>query len=211
MRLIKRFILNDIRDYELDNNVNLMDYFSDVLDLNNLIELIKIGNRTDEKSAIGILSRYLVNPDNNLKSAYIEVRDELLGKKPEEGNEDNLETKQYDSLTDIFNELCKRAIEEVNGITYSEFWSMSTKEMYQIVDGLNKRKIEQYNEDLTKMHTMACMINQAMWGKLDKNPPQIKEKQTTNINKNEKIFVEGIGYLTQDEYKVIKLLEQQNK
>lgn len=207
MKLVKRFYLKDIRNYEQENNTNILNYFDDVFDIHNLIELIKMGNSIDTIEAVKLLSKYLIKTENGLFGAYAEIRDTLLGKQVEQGNESNLQTIQFNSMTDLLNELCKQAISI--GLTYSEFWGMDTKEMYQVVDSINERKIEKENEDLAKMHTLACMIGAGVWGKLEKKPPQIREKQKSKENKESKIYVKGMGYFTQEEYKVIKLLQQQ--
>lgn len=197
MHLVRRFKLRDIREYEEGNNISLIDYFENIFNIDNLIELIKIGNRVEESEAIDILAKYLIDTGKGLSGAYTEIRDTLLGKPVEQGNEGNLQAVEFNSLTDLFNELCKQAMSI--GLTYSEFWSMDTKEMYQIVEGIQERKIDQYNEKMADMHNLALMIGAAAWGKLDKTPPQID-------NPNKTIWLEEFGEVTMEEYRTLQAL-----
>lgn len=197
MKLVNRFYIKDIREYEQENNVNIIKYFEDVFDIYNLIELIKLGNKTGTLEAVNLLYDYLKEGENDLETAYVEIRDTLLGKPVEQGNEGNLQAVEFNSLTDLFNELCKQAMSI--GLTYSEFWSMDTKEMYQVVEGIQERKIDQYNEKMVYMHNLALMIGAAAWGKLDKNPPQLD-------NPNKTIWLEEFGEVTMEEYRTLQAL-----
>ena len=197
MKLVNRFYIRDIREYEQENNVNIIKYFEDVFDIYNLIELIKLGNKTGTLEAVNLLYDYLKEGENDLETAYIEIRDTLLGKPVEQGDEGNLQAVEFNSLTDLFNELCKQAMSI--GLTYSEFWSMDTKEMYQVVEGIQERKIDQYNEKMADMHTMTCMIGAMLCGKLDKNPPQID-------NPNKTIWLEEFGEVSMEDYRTLQAL-----
>lgn len=197
MKLVNRFYIRDIREYEQENNVNIIKYFEDVFDIYNLIELIKLGNKTGTLEAVNLLYDYLKEGENDLETAYVEIRDTLLGKPVEQGGDGNLQAVEFNSLTDLFNELCKQAMSI--GLTYSEFWSMDTKEMYQVVEGIQERKIEQYNEKMIDEHRLALKIGAAVWGKLDKKPYQID-------NPNKTIWLEEFGEVTMEEYRTLQAL-----
>lgn len=208
MGLVNRFYLKDIREYEDSNNVNIIHFFDDTLNLTNLIELIKIGTHKNTEQACDILQVYLEDPNNNMESAYIEIRDVLLGKQVSEGDNKNLDAKEYNSLTDLFSELCSQMLSM--GISYSEFWGMNTKEMYKVADGLKDKQVIQFNEDIAKNHILAGMVGAAVWGKLGNKPPQIEVDSEDDIDDEvDSIYIEGLGEMTAEEYQTYKKLKRQ--
>lgn len=201
MKIIDRFYLKDIKEYERKNRVNLIKFFDDSFNLYNLIELIKLGNNVDDEHACMILEEYLGDEDKTIVDAYKEIRDALMGRQVNDNDVTNINTKEYESLTDIFHELCKQMLSF--GISYTEFWNMSTDEVYKVADGMKDKHIEQLNEDLAKGHLMAGMFGAAVWGKLDKEPPQLELESDTD---NSVIHTEEFGDLTPDEYNIVKSL-----
>ena len=59
------------------------------------------------------------------------------------------------------------------GLSYQEFWSMNTKEMYKVFNSIAVKIQNETNRELSNYHTLAAMVGGAVWGKLQKDPPRI--------------------------------------
>lgn len=185
--LVKRFNLREIKEYEEDTGTSILDLFNDVLGDNSLIELIKLGNKNcDDRRASDILDLYLES-GNNYSQAFLEIKECLLGKDIEEG-EGGIDAKDYSSLTDIYNDLCMQLMSI--GVSYGEFWNMTTKDMYRVFDSIKVKIQSDMQRQLNLNHTLAAMVGGAVWGKLDKEPPKVDFKDT---KKEEVVDIEGLG------------------
>lgn len=171
--LVKRFYLKDIKKYEEENNVNLMTFFEDIK-LSNVLELIKLGNGwcSDEEAA-NLLDRYLET--HSLRDALIEIKNCLLGKDMVDEESDGVSVSEYDSLTAIYNDICFNLMSL--GISYSEFWDMTTRDMYRAYESIQTKATNDLNRELFLYYTLAAMVGQAVWGKLQKQPPQVKNER----------------------------------
>lgn len=194
-KLVNRFYIKDLREYEREHDVNLISYFEDAFNLLNLIELIRLGNRCNEEKACELLDIYLEQLDTDMLTAYNIIRDELLGKPIVDTDECNLNTVDYEDLTSLLDVLCQQAISF--GLSRTEFLDMDTKEMYKIIDGFKHRKTEQLNEEIAKNHYLAGMVGAAVWGKLPKKPNLIEEEKKHYFNGEE---------ITLEQYKTMQAL-----
>lgn len=176
--VVRFFNLNDIKMYELTNNLSLLDMLN-TLTIKNLIEFIKLGNgKCSDEEAYNILDK-AIESGQGLVDIHEEIRDCLFGRALEE-NETGIEISKYKSATDIFMEIGMNLTSV--GMTFSEFWSMSTIEMHKMFKSIITRIKNDTDRELAIGHTMAAMIGQAVWGKLDKEPPKMNIEQYENID-----------------------------
>lgn len=59
------------------------------------------------------------------------------------------------------------------GLSYSEFWSMNTKEMYKVFDSLVIKMCNDTNTQLQNSYNLAALVGSAVWGKLPKKVPHV--------------------------------------
>lgn len=165
MQLTKEFLIGDIWDYEI-NGIDILVELSQ-LNLFIVIDLLMIGNKCDEAEAESIFNKYLETM--TLEQIIEELSFEVIGSKPNDNQDDNLEIKQLtfsDILWKFFNEL--QAVDK--NLSISEFRSMSTKNMYKYAEGVKERYINDMNKELEKMFMDKVMLGQSMSGKLKECP-----------------------------------------
>lgn len=173
--LIRRFYVKDIREYEDNNNKNILEIFNHV-NFSEIIDLISLGNgKCSEEEAGDLLDKYL--EDKDIVDAMIEIRECLIGKSDsnEVNSETDIDLKNYNSLTDLYNLYCMQLMSV--GFGYSEFWDLNTKDMYRVFNSIQIKRRNEINQSLNLAHTQAALIGQAVWGKLPREVPQIKSEQ----------------------------------
>jgi hypothetical protein len=175
--LIRNFNLIDIKKYEDNMGVNLLTYF-ETLSINNIIELIRLGNSNcNYDTASMILDNYLIN--NTLLDAMLEIKEKLIGvgdnNTTEIDEEDKIDITKFNSLTELYTHFCMQLMSV--GLGYSEFWAMNTKEMYSAFNSIIIKLQNETNRELSNYHTLAAMVGGAVWGKLQKEPPKVNIKQ----------------------------------
>lgn len=174
MPLVKKFYVKDIKEYEEENNESVLNFF-DGLSLYGLSRLVMLGNRgMKEIDAYNLIDDYLLRADVTLVDAFIEIKRVMFGSAIDNINEDKnaIKTEKYTCLSDIYSDFCMSLMSV--GINYSEFWSMSTKEMYKVLGVINTKLMNDTNKRLADSYHLAGMIGSAVWGKLPKDIPQIK-------------------------------------
>jgi hypothetical protein len=165
MQLAKEFLIGDIWDYEI-NNVNILEELGQ-LNLFMVIDLIEMGNKCDAEMAESLLNKYL--KEMTLEQIAEELTYEVIGNKPSENKEDNIENKWTtfsDVLWSFFNQL--QSLD--SNLSISEFRSMSTKSMYKYAEGVKERYINSMNLELEKIFVDKVMLGQSMSGKLKECP-----------------------------------------
>ena len=177
--LVRNFNLKDIKEYEDSTGANILSFF-DNISFSNLIELVKLGNgKCDDELAYEILDNYLKEDENTLLSGLLEIKEKLLGygdnNEIAENNEDTVDISKYNSLTDLYTHFNMQLMSV--GLSYSEFWSMNTKEMYSVFNSICVKMQNETNRELSNYHTLAAMIGGAVWGKLQKEPPKVNLTQ----------------------------------
>ena len=190
--LIRNFYLKDIRNYENNTGNNILEFFN-TLNLNNIIELISIGNNNcTHKVAGDILDNYLEIEGNTLLSALLEIKEQLIGVGDNDSNEvdekDKIDITSYNSLTDLYTQFSMQLLSV--GLSYSEFWSMTTKEMYMVFNSIAIKIQNETNSELNNYHTLAAMIGSAVWGKLQKEPPRIDIVKKVNEDNDSDVDTE---------------------
>lgn len=177
--LVRNFNLKDIKEYEDSTGANILNFFNDI-SFTNLIELVKLGNgKCDDELACKIVDDYLSIPDNTLLSGILEIKEKLLGygnnNEIDENSEDTVDISKYNSLTELYMHFNMQLMSV--GLSYSEFWSMNTKEMYSVFNSICVKMQNETNRELSNYHTLAAMIGGAVWGKLQKEPPKVNLTQ----------------------------------
>ena len=184
--MIKSFNIKYLKQYEYDNNVNILKIVNTV-NFYNAITLIKLNYNCSEEEAGGLLDTYLnTNNSNKLVDIFEQSGKQLFGfsdKQQDEYTEDNkIKLDIFSSLTELYSRFALDMME--NGIAYSEFWEMNTDEMFSLTDVLMIKAERELNKELTMQYTQAALMAKAMAGKLDKEPPRVdiaKDKITQEI------------------------------
>lgn len=171
--VVRFFNLNDIKMYEINNNVSLLDMLNE-LTINNLVEFIKLGNnKCSDEDAYRLLD-VATESGQGLVDIHAEIRDCLFGRAMEE-DETGVDISKFKSATDIFMDIGMNLTSV--GMSFNEFWSMTTIEMHKMFKSIITRIKNDTDRELAIGHTMAAMIGQAVWGKLDKEPPKMNISQ----------------------------------
>ena len=176
MNLVRKFYLKDIKEYEDETGNSILKFFNDIK-ISNLIELIKLGNNNCEDDiAYRILDYYLSIEGNTILTAILEIKEKLLGISETSDDElidnnDTIDITKFESLTDLYTHFSMQLMSV--GLSYSEFWSMNTSEMYSVFNSICIKMQNETNRELSNYHTLAAMIGGAVWGKLQKDAPRV--------------------------------------
>ena len=166
--LVTKYYLSDIRDYEDTTGNSVLGLFQEI-SVSNLITLVMLGNRSvTEKQASTLIDVYL--QEHSIIEAYEQVKEKLLGK-IDIDDENSINLKEYKSLTDIYTNMCMEIM--ALGVSYSEFWSMTTTDMYRVFDSIIIKIQNEINQQLAIGHRNAMMTGAAVWGKLEADPPSV--------------------------------------
>ena len=170
--LVHNFNLIDIKKYEDRTGNNILDFFKN-LRFCDLIDLVKLGNGgCDDDTACKLIDNYF-DTGASLVDAYMEIKSCLIGVGANENADDSstLYISNYKSLTDLYIYFCMQMLSV--GLSYSEFWSMNTKEMYKVFDSLNIKLCNDTNRSLQDSYNLAALVGSAVWGKLPKQVPHV--------------------------------------
>lgn len=212
--LINKCYLKDIREYEERTGKNILRLF-DKISISNMVTIIGIfnGNLSEDEIYIEI-DKYLEN--NSIIDLYDELRNELLGYKYQKSsNTDNNDNStdnseditSYKFLTDFYMKLCMQLM--ALGITYSEFWTFSTGEMYQVFYGIQQKMVLDYNTSMQIAYNQAALIGSAVWGKLPSSAPRIESNRQDDFDDDEMIDT-PMGQMTRGDYNLYMALEKQD-
>lgn len=189
--LVRNFNLMDIKRYEDETGNNILAFFNSIK-FEYILDLIRLGNgNCSIERAADILDNYLTNENKTLLDAILEIKDKLIGigdnETDETEEEDKIDITQYSSLTDLYINFSMQLMSV--GLTYNEFWSMTTKEMYKVFNSINIKMINETNRELSNYHMLAGMVGGAVWGKLSKEPPKLDMKHN---NKDKNLDLEDV-------------------
>jgi hypothetical protein len=180
--LIRSFNLIDIKNYEYTTGKNILSYFNDIK-FDNILDLISLGNNNCGKEAASIILDNYLKSGKSYVDAVLEIKEALIGKgsndEDDVDEEDKVDISKYESLTDLYIYFSMQLLSV--GLSYQEFWSMNTKEMYKVFNSIAIKMQNETNRELNNYHTLAAMIGGAVWGKLQKEPPRVqmvKDKNT---------------------------------
>lgn len=173
--LVRSFNLSDIKKYEESTGNNILQFFSNI-NIANLLDLVSLGNGyCSVERAAEILDRYFES-GGTIFDAMIEIKNALIGtgdnsKEDDSDNDSKIDISKYESLTDLYINFSMQLMSV--GLSYQEFWSMNTKEMYKVFNSIAVKIQNDTNRELSNYHTLAAMVGGAVWGKLQKDPPRI--------------------------------------
>lgn len=174
--LIRAFNLENIKKYEIENNVSLIDILN-TLTIDNLAILISIGNNMcSEEQAYEIIDKAL-DEGKGIVDIHNEIRDSLFGRALEE-DESGIDITKCKTLTDVFMNISMNLMSV--GVSYSEFWSMNTSEMHIVFNNLIHKIKAETDRRMAEYHGLAGMIGAAAWGKLPKEPPKMEITERIN-------------------------------
>lgn len=172
--LVNKCYLRDIRDFEESTNMNILDLFN-CLSFNNLATLIRIFNKgVSEDDAYRMIDNYLEYEKKSPIDAFNEIKEALFGYKIDIEVEDDKcceDVTKYNFLSDFYMHLCMQLMSL--GISYSEFWSLTTKEMYQVFNAIQRKIINDFNREMQMAYISAGLTGGAIWGKLPNEVPKI--------------------------------------
>lgn len=173
MKMCKEFIIKDVLEYELDNDINIFEELSQG-NLFIILDLIKIGNNCDDAEAESILNKSVdeIGFDETVK----ELAYELIGKRPDEKDEVT-NSKNYSSFTEVLEDFYDNLQSVDKNFGLNEFWGISTRYLYKYSEGVKKRYVNDKNLELQSQFSNAMMIGQMLSGKL-KECPQLNEDGT---------------------------------
>ena len=138
MQICKEFIIREVLDYELNNDINIFDELTQG-NLFIVLDLIKLGNKCDDAEAESIFNKSIeeVGYDKTVENlAY-----ELVGKRPDE-KEESTDSKKYSSFSEVLEDFYKiRDTLIAEGYSYPDnFEAMCNVEETLYVDLVLKKK-----------------------------------------------------------------------
>lgn len=173
MQICKEFIIREVLDYELNNDINIFDELSQA-NLFIILDLIKLGNKCDDAEAESIFNKAV--EEYGYDEAVKELAYELIGRRPDENEKNNVD-KNYSSFSEVLEDFYNNIQTVDKNFGLSEFWNISTRYMYKYADGVQKRFISDKNQELQSQFSNAMMFGQMLAGKL-KECPQLNEDGT---------------------------------
>lgn len=173
MQICKEFIIREVLDYELNNDINIFDELSQA-NLFIILDLIKLGNKCDDAEAESIFNRAV--EEFGYDEAVKELAYELIGRRPDDNEKNNVD-KKYSSFSEVLEDFYNNIQTVDKNFGLSEFWNISTRYMYKYADGVQKRFISDKNQELQSQFSNAMMFGQMLAGKL-KECPQLNEDGT---------------------------------
>ena len=173
MQICKEFIIREVLDYELNNDINIFDELSQA-NLFIILDLIKLGNKCDDAEAESIFNKAV--EEYGYDEAVKELAYELIGRRPDEDEKNNVD-KKYSSFSEVLEDFYNNIQSVDKNFGLSEFWNISTRYMYKYADGVQKRFISDKNQELQSQFSNAIMFGQMLAGKL-KECPQLNEDGT---------------------------------
>jgi len=205
--LVNKCYLKDIKEYEESHDVNILTLFEKIT-FSNLIQILSVFYKNvPEDELYNIVDNYLME-GHSLEELIVEIRNNLLGYDVERAEQriDEDETnaiagsyddiRSYRYLSDFYMHLCMQMLSL--GMSYSEFWSLTTKEMYQAFDAIKQKMVLDYNRQMQGYHTLAGLIGGGVWGKLPKEAPQI---DLEDLRDPDEIIQTEFGEMTREDYK----------
>jgi hypothetical protein len=169
------FQIKDIIDYEINNNVSILEELS-FCNLDAILDVIKMGYKCSDEEAENILDKEL--KDKEITDYVKELVYKVIGKEPEE-NESTINNTEMKSFSDILEDFYSEVQTVDKNLTLSEFQGMSTRYLYKYAEGVRKRYVFNKNEELKSQFTNVAMFMQALSGKL-KECPQLNGDGTVH-------------------------------
>lgn len=201
--------IKSIKEYEHIHNKNILELFSSI-SINNMIELFNAFYQWDEEKACEFLDESF-EKGVGIYEIYLELKNALLGytdinnessKEADEEDAERDDLTQYKFLSDWYLKVGTQLMSM--GLTYTEFWNLSTAEMYTVYEAFQNKFINEFNRQMEIEYIAASMQAAAVWGKPLHEAPKITLKKPEETI----ISTEKYGDLSLDVYKSVKALEK---
>lgn len=181
--LIKEFIIKDIINYELVNDVNILEELS-YGNFDIVLDVIKLGLKCSDEDALKLLEEYIDKYGYEQTIKYLAY--DLIGKEPSD-TDDKTDVSDYKSFSDILETFYNEIQTVDKNLSLSDFWNISTRYMYRYAEGLKSRYTFNLNQQSKEQFLNAETFLGLLFGKL-KKPLQFDEngKVITNDNKTVK-------------------------
>jgi len=191
MKICNEFIIKDILDYELLNEVNILDELEQC-NLSVMIDLVEIGNKCSEEDAEKTVSNGI--SELGIEKFVEELAYEIIGHRPDD-NESSTNSHKFSSFSEVLENFYNEIQSVDKNLGLSDFWNISTRYMYRYADGLQKRFVNETNNKWRDIYMDKVMLAQMLGGKLD-DCPQLNEDgslhQKSEVDKI-KAFFAGRG------------------
>ena len=192
--LVDKYYVKDIKEFEELTGKSVISILKEQ-DFDGLVDLIRLGmpSKPTKDKCYDILDQYLLQ-GHDLLDVFEEVRQCLFGDQmTEEEQEDGINLEEFEYLTDAYNKMCFDIMSV--GISYNEFWSFSTRDMYDAFNSCAQKIENDINRQLSLAYNSAALIGASVWGKLPKKVPQVDLVDHSN-----EIVKTEYGEMTRGEY-----------
>ena len=192
--LVDKYYVKDIKEFEELTGKSVISILKEQ-DFDGLVDLIRLGmpSKPTKDKCYDILDQYLLQ-GHDLLDVFEEVRQRLFGDQmTEEEQEDGINLEEFEYLTDAYNKMCFDIMSV--GISYNEFWSFSTRDMYDAFNSCAQKIENDINRQLSLAYNSAALIGASVWGKLPNKVPQVDLADHSN-----EIVQTEHGEMTRDEY-----------
>ena len=192
--LVDKYYVKDIKEFEELTGKSVISILKEQ-DFDGLVDLIRLGmpSKPTKDKCYDILDQYLLQ-GHDLLDVFEEVRQCLFGDQmTEEEQEDGINLEEFEYLTDAYNKMCFDIMSV--GISYNEFWSFSTKDMYDAFNSCAQKIENDINRQLSLAYNSAALIGASVWGKLPKKVPQVDL-----VDHSSEIVQTEYGEMTRGEY-----------
>ena len=207
--LIRKCYLKDIKEYEEKHRVNILTLFNNI-SVKNMKELLSIIYRTDDEDLLYNVMDEYIDEGHGVFDLMTEIKNIILGydenkiknldeEKQKEIKDTYEDVTSYEYLSDFYMHLCMQLMSL--GISYSEFWSLTTKEMYQAFEAIQQKMVMDYNRHMQEYYNLAALISGGVGGNLPEEVPHINIEDIKDPNE---IIETEVGPMTREEYKIYK-------
>ena len=174
----KKFYLKTLVDFEDSTGMSLLTLLSSA-SMVSCCTFLQLGNpELSEEESCDLYIYYIKNnPDARIEMMK-EAREKILGVKQEDkekyNSSDRVELNSMSTLSDLLRKYCSQLMSL--GLSYSEFWSMTTDDLYNCFNIFQTRRRNDINQSLWDSYQLALMIAGSVWGKPPKKVPQLKDE-----------------------------------
>lgn len=205
--IVTRVYMRDVRLYEENNNINILKLFESI-SVENIITCLKLFNHIDENEACDLLDKYMESDGigyvyNALINAFIgyDYTEDKNDKNDED--DDSVDLNKFNYMYEYYDNLCMQLM--ALGLSYSEFWNLSTREVYSTSKALQQKIVIDYNMASRLQYQQACLTASAFVGKLPKEAPHIS---MDSVRRDDEIIYTEYGEMTYRDYKSVLALKK---
>lgn len=202
--------MRDVRLYEENNNINILKLFESI-SVENIITCLKLFNHIDENEACDLLDKYMesdgigyvYNALINAFMGYDYTEDKKDKNDKNDEDDDSVDLNKFNYMYEYYDKLCMQLM--ALGLSYSEFWNLSTREVYSTSKALQQKIVIDYNMASRLQYQQACLTASAFVGKLPKEAPHIS---MDSVRRDDEIINTEYGEMTYRDYKSVLALKK---